>query len=95
MKMKLLLGFASILVSSLATAFPWQSSSQKEAEQYIIESEHQWAEAEVTLDYKLAERILADDFVGIAPDGSHYGKADEIGRTKRARPTSFPIKWCR
>jgi hypothetical protein len=40
----------------------------------------------VNCDYKIAEHILADDFVGVASDGSHYTKAGEVARTKTAKP---------
>ena len=59
-----------------------QENETAQAEKYIKLSESQWAEAEITRDYTVAERILADDFVGVAPDGSHYAKAQEIARTK-------------
>jgi len=62
-----------------------QENNQAETEKYITLSESQWAEAEVTRDYKVAERILADDFLGVAPDGSHYTKAEEVARTKSAK----------
>ena len=81
---------SKVAVLILAVAGGWlgavraQDSSTSKTEQYIKESERQWAEAEVTLDYKIAERILADDFVGVAPDGSHYSKAEEISRTKQS-----------
>ena len=63
-----------------------QQGGQAQAEEYIRSSENQWAEAEVSQDSGVAERILADDFVGIAPDGSHYSKAEEIARSKGAAP---------
>src|SRR6516164_6132458 len=63
-----------------------QQDGQAQAEEYIRSSENQWAEAEVSQDSGVAERILADDCVGIAPDGSHYSKAEEIARSKGAAP---------
>ena len=72
------------LLGSWLCAVRAQDSRTDKAEQDIKESERAWAEAEVTLDYKIAQRILADDFVGVAPDGLHYSKADEISRTKRS-----------
>jgi hypothetical protein len=42
---------------------------QREAEQYIIESERQWAESVATGDTSVLARILADDFIGVNPKG--------------------------
>jgi hypothetical protein len=65
----------SLFAASAVIRVP--KNEQSQAEEYIKSSESQWAEAEVNLDYRIAERILADDFVGVAPDGSHYAKAGE------------------
>jgi len=45
---------------------------------YIRQAESDWAESVVTNDVSVLERILADDFVGVDIDGSHYSKADAI-----------------
>jgi ketosteroid isomerase-like protein len=60
-----------------------QNTDQDKAERFIKESESQWAEAGVKGDTQTIERILADDFVGIAPDGSSYDKAKEISTTQK------------
>jgi hypothetical protein len=70
------------LVASGFYAVQAKQSSQAETENYIKQSESQWAEVDVTRDASVVERILADDFVGVAPDGSHYTKADEITSAK-------------
>jgi hypothetical protein len=59
-----------------------QSLSQKDVEAYIKNSESQWTDMETTGDTSVAERILANDFVGVRPDGSHYAKAQEIAESK-------------
>jgi hypothetical protein len=41
-------------------------NDQKKAERYIVESERQWAESVATGDASTVERILADDFLGVA-----------------------------
>jgi Domain of unknown function (DUF4440) len=76
--------FASLLVvcAFLVYVVRAAESSQAEAEKYIKLSESQWAEAVATHDATVPERILAADFVGIAPDGSHYSKADDIAENK-------------
>jgi hypothetical protein len=55
------------------------AGQQKQAEHYIIESERQWAESLSSGDTAPVERILADDFLGVDVDGSHYDKAQAIG----------------
>ena len=61
-----------------------QAPSTAEAERYIKESERMWAESSANGDSGLIERILADDFVGVAPDGSFYDKAKEISDTRES-----------
>ena len=61
-----------------------QDSGQKEAEKYIVESERQWAESVANGDASVVERILADDFVGVDPDGSLYEKAKMVSGTREA-----------
>ena len=62
-----------------------QDTQQSNIERYIEESESQWAEAGVKGDTATIERILADDFVGVAPDGSFYDKAKEIADTREEK----------
>jgi ketosteroid isomerase-like protein len=62
-----------------------QDASQAKAERYIKESENKWAEAGVKGDTATVEQILADDFLGVAPDGSFYDKAKEIADTRENR----------
>jgi hypothetical protein len=52
------------------------------------ESESDLAESTVTNDVGVLERILADDFVGVDVDGSHYSKADGI-KDYRTHPSEF------
>jgi len=59
-----------------------QNSDQSKIERYIKESESAWAEAGSKGDTATIERILSDDFVGVAPDGSFYDKAKEIANTR-------------
>ena len=88
MKTKLIWGYVVILLASVATALPRQSSTEKDAESYIIESERQWVESVVTGDTSVVERIVADDFVGVDTDGSFYDKAKQISET-RELPKQF------
>ena len=71
----------TILLAIVASGFcavEARQSSQADVENYIKMSESQWAEVDVTRDATVIERILADDFVGVAPDGSPYTKPDEV-----------------
>ena len=65
-----------------------QQSSTAEAERYIKESESQWAESVANGDASVVERILADDFLGVDPDGNLYEKAKMVADTREA-PKEF------
>jgi hypothetical protein len=56
-------------------------------EQYIIQSEAEWAESTPAGDVSVSERILADDFLGTMPDGSLFGKAELVSSTREAPKT--------
>lgn len=55
-----------------------QNLDRQKVEDYIKQSEAHWAEAAMKRDTATIERILADDFLGVAPDGTFYDKAKEI-----------------
>src|SRR6266850_1775134 len=59
-----------------------------QAESEIKAIEHSWAQVAVSGDPAVIEQIFADDFVGVAPDGSHYTKQGFIDDTK-AHPLGF------
>lgn len=61
---------------------------QSAAETYIGEAERQWASSVATGDPAVVTRILADDFVGVDPDGHVYDKAAMVRDTKKG-PTYF------
>ena len=65
-----------------------EQSNTAEAERYIKESESQWAESVANGDASVVERILADDFLGVDPDGNLYEKAKMIADTREA-PKEF------
>ena len=56
----------------------------EKAEQYIKESEKQWAETVASGDTSVIQRILADDFIGVDPDGNHYKKQQMVDDTRNA-----------
>lgn len=55
-----------------------------EAEAYIREGAKQWADSVATGDTSALERILADDFVGVDPQGNFYDKATMLANTRQA-----------
>ena len=80
MKSKLAIFVAALAVGLLYVASA-QDSSTAEAERYIRESEHQWADSVATGDASKVRLFLADDFLGVEPDGSFYDKAGAIRDT--------------
>ena len=63
----------------LAAAPAWAGSySRTAAERQIRNSEAAWVAAEVSGDPSVARRILADDYVGVLPDGSVANKAKAV-----------------
>jgi hypothetical protein len=78
-----MLKFANLapLFCALLVEMHWGASiagttcSREGAEKYIRASEAAWAESVTSNDASVARRILADDFVGVSPDGQTYDKA--------------------
>jgi ketosteroid isomerase-like protein len=75
-----------LFVTSLA--HPQTSDDHASDRAYIRQAESDWAESVVTNDVSVLERILADDFLGVDIDGSHYSKADAI-KDFRTKPSEF------
>ena len=65
-----------------------EQSNTADVERYIKESERQWAESVANGDASVVERILADDFLGVDPDGNLYDKAKMVADTREA-PKEF------
>ena len=86
MKLRMVL-LAATLVFAAIFVVRAQNSGNGEAERYIKESEKQWAESVASGDSSVIERILAEDFVGVDPDGSFYDKA------KMVKDTAFAPKY--
>jgi ketosteroid isomerase-like protein len=51
---------------------------------YICDSERAWAESVATGDNSTVKRILAEDFIGVDPDGNHYNKEKMVAETATA-----------
>jgi len=56
----------------------------EKAKQYIRESEKQWAESVASGDTTVIQRILADDFIGVDPEGNQYNKREMVHDTYNA-----------
>ena len=59
-----------------------------DVERYIVEGARQWADSVQTGDTTALERILADDFIGINPEGNFYDTASMISYIRNA-PNHF------
>ena len=75
-------------VQSTSNSTPNSNGDRARDRAYIRQSESDWAESVVTNDVSVLERILADDFVGVEVDGSHYSKAEAI-KIYRTQPSEF------
>jgi ketosteroid isomerase-like protein len=73
-------------VPSLALAQSSENRAKDKA--YIQQAESDWAESVVTNDVSVLDRLLAEDFVGVDIDGSHYSKADAV-KDFRNHPSEF------
>jgi uncharacterized protein with LGFP repeats len=56
----------------------------KKAEDFIKESEKEWAESAASGDSTVIERIIADDFIGVDPKGNQYNKQQMVHDTREA-----------
>jgi ketosteroid isomerase-like protein len=88
--MKAKLSFLIVAIASICSIWDAtaQQSSTADVERYIRESERQWAESVANGDVSVVERILADDFLGVDPDGKLYEKAKMVADTREA-PKEF------
>jgi ketosteroid isomerase-like protein len=75
-------GIGCVVLAGLCLVYAQEN--HKDAEAYIIESERQWAESVASGDSSVIERILADDFIGVDPEGKQYNKAQMVADTKNA-----------
>jgi uncharacterized protein (TIGR02246 family) len=64
------------------------SYDQTQAEAEIRKMERAWAQVAVTGDPAVIERIFADDFLGVSPEGVQYTKRGFVDDTK-ANPLGF------
>ncbi len=77
-----------LVVAGLSSCGAPSAYDRVGAEADIREIEHRWAQVAVTGDPSVVERIFADDFLGVTPDGKQYTKREFIADTK-ANPLGF------
>jgi hypothetical protein len=70
------LGLLGASMPSLAQQSRWADANDPVAKM-MIDSERKWAEASCDHN-RIAETIVADDFLGTAPDGSRYDRTKEM-----------------
>jgi ketosteroid isomerase-like protein len=87
MKTRFLFLLATVLIFGLLVS-RGQDAKDADAERYIVDSERQWAEAVASGDTAVVERILADDYLGMDPDGGLYDKSTAISFTREG-PKDF------
>jgi hypothetical protein len=80
--------FVALLVLFTPMTYVQSAGDNAKDRAYIRQSESDWAESLVTNDVSVLERVLADDFVGVEIDGSHYSKAVAI-KDYRTHPSEF------
>ena len=73
-----------LTLNGAAVATAAQRPDQAAAEKYIRESERQWAESVASGDSSVVARILADDFLGVDPEGRQYTKEKMVADTRTA-----------
>jgi ketosteroid isomerase-like protein len=65
---------------------PEKPATATSAEQELLNLEREWLEAYIKRDVVAMERILADDFLIVYPDGNMLTRADEIAALRKPAP---------
>jgi ketosteroid isomerase-like protein len=76
-----------VVAAGLASVLLWVGgcTDRSADERAIVQGEHAWGRAFVTGDTAAVDRLLAEDFVGVDPDGAIYDKAKML-QSVRAGP---------
>jgi hypothetical protein len=84
------LSLVLVVCALVAGAAPASAQTRDRAADraYIQKAEADWAEAVASNDCSVAERILADEFVGVEVDGTQYTRADSL-QSCRTRESNF------
>ena len=73
----LLVIVAVLLLVSASAARPVRASASTDAE-FVSFLEEAWVNAILAKNVKVLDRLLADDFVGVSPNGAPYSKKEAI-----------------
>jgi len=68
------------IITAQAQQGRWAPSDDATAK-FMLDAERQWQDASCDHN-KITEKILADDFLGTLPDGTQYGKDEEVKETE-------------
>jgi ketosteroid isomerase-like protein len=84
--------FLCALVAFALPKFVSAAPAAPNAEVQLTKIEHEWADAYVKRDPSFVQRLAADDFIFIGPDGNSVGKTDYVkGMTGPTVFTAFEI----
>ena len=92
--MKRMITIAVIMLAASFLAFGQSNQKSKgknNVEETLKQIEMDWANAVKNKDTATLDRILADDWVGIMPDGKGYAKAVVIANVKSGKATLSSI----
>ncbi len=84
MKVRIMCGLVLIFGMAMVVSRA-QGPAEDDAVKNISDGERKWAESVVTGDTATLDGILADDYWGLAPDGTFHGKAVEIEEAKKSK----------
>ena len=74
----------SILMAAAALTGCARTEDRSADEKIIIDGEERWAQAVASGDTNVIDGLLADDYLGVAPDGTLRTKHDEIDGIRKS-----------
>ena len=72
------------LIAALTLTAGAHASNLPDAAKIIADAERDWALAVASGDTSIIEQVVADDFIGVAPDGTQYNKQQAIVDTRES-----------
>jgi len=72
------------LIAVLTLTAGAAAPSLPDAAKFIADAERDWALAVASGDTTMVEQIIADDFIGVTPDGRQYNKQEAIRDTRES-----------
>jgi len=70
-----------VLLASFAIGGPMKARNSSD-EEFVGFLENAWVNAIVQKDFNVLERVIADDFTGVSPNGQRYTKKEAIADLK-------------